>query len=160
MAENQVIGLREGGKRPLAVLNDLADQGLPDFVGGATNLGSFRHTGTSCGLVLKTCLRVKHGSFNDFLNREMLSFMTPPDHARLVEEEVLGSKFSTEVWMLFLKGDVNPVAVGAVTSNRGHAPNAVNEDGVRVRDFSGGERGGVVEESEVFFGSKDGLDAV
>ena len=44
MAENQVIGLCEGWKGPLTLFNDLAHQGFPDFVGGATNFRTFGHT--------------------------------------------------------------------------------------------------------------------
>ena len=70
------------------------------------------------------------------MNGERLSFVAPLDHARLIDEEVLGSKFSAEVGMLFLQSDVDAVAVSAVAADGGETPNTINEDGIRVGEFS------------------------
>ena len=43
MAENEGIGLCEGGKGPVTVFDDFANQRLSDFVGGATDLWAFWH---------------------------------------------------------------------------------------------------------------------
>jgi len=63
MTENQRIGLCEGRKGPLTVLNDLANQRLSDFVGGATDLWALWHDACFSHLVLKTCLRFRQAGF-------------------------------------------------------------------------------------------------
>ena len=62
--------------------------------------------------------------------------MTPLYSARFLNSEVLGSKFSAEVGMLFLQSDVDAVAVSAVAADGGETPNTINEDGIRVGEFS------------------------
>lgn len=85
--------------------------------------------------------------------------MTPFHSTRFLNSEVLGSKFPAEVGVFFLQGDVNTVAVGAMAADGGEAQNPVDKDRMRVRKFSRGERGGVLQESEVMFGSWFGVKA-
>ena len=98
--------------------------------------------------------------FDDFTNAERLSFMTPFNNARLVNAEMLGSKFAAEVGVFLLECDVDAVAVGAMAADGGNAQNAVHEDGVGVGKYPRSERRGVPAQSEVLFGSGYGGEAV
>lgn len=70
------------------------------------------------------------------MDGEGFSFMAPFHSTRLFNSEVLGSKFPTKVGVIFREGDVNAVAVGAVTADGGETPNTINEDRMWVGEFS------------------------
>ena len=154
VAENQVMGLCERGKGPLAVFNDLAHQRFSDFVGGATDLGAFWHRDKKAESCFERLFGARIASSpDDFLNGERLSFVAPLDHAWLVDEEVFGSKFPPEFGVLLLQSDVDALAVGAVAADGGQTQNAVHEDGMGVGEFSRRKWRSVSVEAQVVFSS-------